>query len=315
MFQKLRREVATIQAKVGLESAKEISNYANEEKDVVASLKKMNVEYQEALKYLTKWQAITNDNEFKSLAQVLIDGGEKVKLPYDQYIDAYNNDYIAIINSIHSKHVNLSKLEKKHDDLEQKVKKGKGDAAQLQELEKQLNSERKTVEKETVTAYRQAITTLTKARVQFYRTQLEQAEQQLNALQAVPQAGAATTPVGQAPGQGPVGAVGGAGFVQQQQQPMQQQQQQQQPMQMQQQPVMGQAPGQPPIGAVGGAVPGQFQTAPSDVPPGPVGALNTGAPPAAPGQMQSTPSDVPPGPIGAINTGATPNEPPPAYDN
>jgi len=79
-------------------------------------------------------------------------------------------------------------------------------------------------------------------------------------------AGAATTPVGQAPGQGPVGAVGkrraaawrlsfsfvlgGAGFVHQQQQPMQQQQQQQ-PMQMQQQPVMGQAPGQPPIGAVG----------------------------------------------------------------
>jgi len=32
-------------------------------------------------------------------------------------------------------------------------------------------------------------------------------------------------------------------------------------------------------------VPGQFQTAPSDVPPGPVGALNTGAPPAAPGKF------------------------------
>jgi hypothetical protein len=82
-------------------------------------LKKSNVEYQEALKYLGKWQNITTDNELKALFAVQIDGttetnsklsgfflfrlysivffglkiaGESVKAFYDRYVDAYNND-------------------------------------------------------------------------------------------------------------------------------------------------------------------------------------------------------------------------------
>lgn len=197
LFEKARRGVGSLSAKMGITHTKEINNAINEATDVWKQYQSLSKQSLEAARYLVKWGVAAEHAELQAAFALSQTQAEAAKDAFAVLCDVLHNDYLKALTDIQKATEAAAKQEAAVEALEKKVKSGKAQQGELDAAQQAHQAELARVRTETDANYRRAATALAKAFVAFHENQAEAHRKVLHGLQAASAAPAAHAPVQQ----------------------------------------------------------------------------------------------------------------------